>query len=348
MGTRRPTLASITTALLGYVPEEARRDLASEDPRTAVDLYFGPIGFQPLPSAAIGATPCATDGYYDSIVDPHQPWIIYATDVSDTRIRFTILHELGHHLLVTAAAVLLDDIDVMAGSSEGAIQAEEAICHRLAGHLLVSDDLLSSVIAGTTVTPEHVRDVHDRSSASWEAAAIRVAEAMPTAGAVVLLRDDATISLCAASPRLGWSWWPPGSELDPSGPLARALASRQTAIPETYRFGLGYARPLFCDTLPIHSGLAIAVLSEKPSDGSLSLLPEVEPAWKQRVQFCEWHPGVERDVGWCDKCKGRRCPECFRCGCTHPAPSKHCGGCGLLKPFRPGATLCRDCEADHA
>jgi len=344
---RSPTLGSIAAALLEHVAEEIRADLRSEEPAAAVELYFGPIGFQPLPSSRVVTGQCATDGYYDSAIDPRQPWIIYAEDVHPARVRFTILHELGHHLLVTVADSLLDDIDVVgAGAGGGAIETEEAVCHRFAGNLLVPDEVLVETIGNDRVKPEHVVAIHEQGSASWEAVAVRVAEVMPMAGAVVLLRDGSTVAFCAASSRMGSAWWPRGSSLDPNGPLARGLNLRQIARHEQYRFGLGYPRSMFCDTLPVHGGLAIGVLSDKPSDGSLSIIEDAEPAWKERVKFCEWCQGVERDVGWCFRCNGAYCPECDRCGCSHPAPNPLCPQCGLLKPFRDGASMCRDCEAD--
>jgi len=342
---RAPTLVSIAAALLEHVPEEARADLRSEDPAAAVELYYGPIGCQPLPSAKVGRGSCSIDGYYTPEIDTH-PWIFYASDVHEDRARFTILHELGHHLLMTVAASLLDDIDVCGGSADGAIEAEEAVCHRFAGNLLVPDELLVATIGDDRVVPAHVVTVHEEGAASWEAVAVRVAEIMPLAGAVVLLRDCDTISFCAASSRMGSAWWPRDSRLDPNGPLSRGLNFSQTAQVETYRFGLGYPKAMFCDTLPVHGGLAIGVLSDKPSDGGLSIIEEPEPAWKERVEFCEWHPGVERDVGWCDKCKGQKCPECWHCGCTHPVQNPLCPQCGTIKPFREGASMCRDCEAD--
>lgn len=344
---RLPTLGSITAALLSHVAEEARADLRSEDPTTAVELYFGPIGFQPLPSVRVATGQCSTDGYYDTEIDPAQPWIIYADDVHEARVRFTVLHELGHHLLMTVGCTLLDDIDVLGASTgTGAIQTEESVCHRFAGNLLVPDELLMDMIGDARIVPHHVVAIHEGRSASWEAVAIRVAEVMPMAGAVVILRDGATVAFCAASSRLPSAWWPRGSALNPNGPLVRGLSLRQTAQPEQYRYGLGYARAMFCDTLPVHEGLAIAVLSEKPSDGSLSIIEEAEPAWKQRVLFCEWCPGVERDRGWCYRCSGPYCPECDRCACSHPVQNPLCPNCGLLNPFRPGASMCRDCEAD--
>jgi hypothetical protein len=342
---RAPTLGSVAASLLQHVDDEARADLRSENPAAAVELYFGPIGCQPLPSAKVVHGSCSIDGYYTTDVDT-QPWIFYADDVHRDRVRFTILHELGHHLLVTLAAALLDDIDVLGGSADGAIQTEESVCHRFAGKLLVPDELLVEMIGNDRVTPEHVVTVHEKAAASWEAVAVRVAEVMPVAGAVVLLRDGATVAFCAASSRMGSAWWPRGSRLDPNGPRSRALNLRQTAQPEQYRFRLGYPRAMFCDTLPVHGGLAIGVLSDKPSDGSLSIIEEAEPAWKERIQFCEWCPGVERDRGWCYRCSGPYCPECNRCGCTHPMQNPVCPECGLIKPRRVGASMCRDCEAD--
>ena len=338
-------IKSITAKLLDTLGSEERRDLQVEQPNVAVELYFAPIRLQPLPARSIIAGDCSVDGFYDQHID-RQPWILYADDVHEHRVRFTIIHELGHHLFATRAAPLLDDIDNLGNSPEEATRAEEVICHRFAGQILVPDEMLTDVIEGERVVPDHIRRLHEMCDASWEAIAVRVAEAMPGQGAVVILRDTTTISFCASSPGLDRSWWPRGSPIDPNGPLAKALAFPQTAREETYRHGLGYPKSLFCDTLPIHEHLAVAILSDKRSDGGLSIIKEAEPLCKSRIEFCEWHPGVERDVGWCYKCSGRRCPECHRCACIHPMNNPLCPTCGLLKPFRPGGTVCRDCEAD--
>ena len=85
-----PTPGSIAAALLEHVVEEARADLRSEHPASAVELYFGPIGCHALPSDSITRGSCSIDGYYTSDVDPHQLWIFYADDVHEDRARFTI------------------------------------------------------------------------------------------------------------------------------------------------------------------------------------------------------------------------------------------------------------------
>jgi len=96
-----PTLGSIAAALLEHVVEEARADLRSEHPASAVELYFGPIGCQALPSDSITRGSCSIDGYYTSDVDPHQPWIFYADDVHEDRARFTILIRIPRSVCLT-------------------------------------------------------------------------------------------------------------------------------------------------------------------------------------------------------------------------------------------------------
>jgi len=89
----------------------------------------------------------------------------------------------------------------------------------------------------------------------------------------------------------------------------RPLPSDQRARPERFRAGLGFEEQLYCDSRRIHERLAIAVLTDRPSDGSLSIPEDVEPAWKSREDFCASCNEV-RDTGWCDTCKGRFCPVC--------------------------------------
>lgn len=342
-----PTIQSIARALADHVDPQAQADLRGEYPAHAVERHFAPLGCAPFPSTTIAPSFCSIDGCYVADIDATTPWILYADDVHKDRIRFTIVHELGHHLLATVAARLLNDIDVVGGArADDAIHTEEAVCHHFAGLLLVPDDILEAVIRNERITPRHVAEIHERASASWEATAVRIAGAMPSRGAVVLLRDDSRVSFCASSYRMGSKWWARGSLLKPGGPLSRGFRLVQTAVVDEYRFDLSFAEAMFCDTLPIHNGLAIGALGERPSDGSLSIIEQPEPSWKNQEEFCEWHPGVVRDVGWCFKCRGRRCPECFRCGCNHPVQSPLCPKCGLIKPFRKGAAMCRDCEQD--
>ncbi len=341
----RPTIENVTAALVELV-EPIIDDLANEDPAVAVEAYFDPLKVRSLPAANLSSSECSIDGYYETNVDPNRPWILYADDVAAARARFTILHELGHHLFATSAASLLDDLDVIGGSAAGAIQAEETVCHHFAGRVLIRQQLVDAEVDGERLRPEHVITLHDRSHASWEAVAVRAAEAVTRRAVVLLIRQAGEISFAATSGRMPQWRWPRGSRVQPHGPLARALgAERQRAIKDVYRWNLAYAEQLYCDTTRVHDRLAVAVLTDKPSDGRFDILEDVEPSWKTKEEFCP-RCGDERDVGWCDTCRGRRCRSCGSCGCDRPRENPLCPQCFLRKPFRPGASVCLDCERD--
>jgi hypothetical protein len=342
------THRSIARALIARLDDAVLADLRSEDPATAIEVHFAPIGLRSLPEADALNDRCSIAGYYESEFDPEKPWIIYADDLPVRRVRFTLLHELAHHLLATTACDLLDEIDRLGGSlADGAVRVEELVCHAFAGAVLIPDEVLDAVIGSAPLMPQHLVDIAARTHASYDAIAVQVTERMEQAGAVALVRQPGQVSFAPASPRMTTYWWPANSEVDPAGPLARALATeQQPSRPETYRWQQAYARTLHCETLRVRPGLAVGVMSEKPRTGGLSLLEQPDPIYKDRDLFCAWD-GSELDTGWCDGCAGPLCGECGRCRCTKPLRNPLCPECGLEKPFRRGATKCLDCEADE-
>lgn len=92
----------------------------------------------------------------------------------------------------------------------------------------------------------------------------------------------------------------------------------------------------------MHDGFAVAVLTDKPSDGRFDVPEDPEPIWKEREDFCE-RCSEERTVGWCDTCKGRYCPDCERRACSPIASNPLCPGCGLTGSTRTGAKYCLTC-----
>ncbi len=337
----RHDIRDVAAQMIALVPADVLDDLRNEDPASAVEVHFEPVKVHQLPPARIARGDCSADGYYEQFLQPAHPHILYSDHGGAARARFTIVHELGHHILNTTGAPLLDDLDRIGGPTGQAQHAEELACHRFAGEVLVEARLLDDVIGGAAVTPRHVLRLHETANASWEALAVRVADYSQTKTAVVLIRQPGEVSFVAVN----WlSSWPRGSSVEPSGPLDRALQYNTTAHREVYRYGLGGAEALFCDTARVDGGLAVAVLSPRPSNGSLSALEPTEPIWKEREEFCAWCGG-ERDVGWCDNCSGRRCRSCQRCECQTPIKNPLCPQCHLHSPFRPTAHVCMDCEA---
>mgnify|MGYP000844860833 FL=1 len=345
--TARPTIESVVSRLVGHV-EHCIEDLSSEDPAAAVELYFEPVRVRSLPAADLAGGECSIDGFYETNVDPTRPWILYADDVNPARARFTILHELGHHLLMTAAADLLDSIDQIGGSTVAASRVEESVCHGFAGRVLIPQHMVDSTVDPAALRAEQVIALKEASHASWEAAAIRAVDAAATKAAVVLVREPGVVAFAATSSRMVGRGWTRGSAVQRDGALARALISEsQRAIKDVFRWDLPFAEQLYCDTVRIHEHLALAVLTERPSDGRFDILEEVEPAWRDREEFCS-RCGEERNDGWCELCRGRRCWSCGSCGCDRPLEHPLCPSCFLRNAFNAGSSVCRDCEQNEA
>ena len=338
-----PTTRDVVERMIALVPDDALHDLQYEDPASAVAMYYEPVRVHRLPWASVIEGDCSVDGYYESFIDPASPRILYADNVVAERARFTIIHELGHHIFNTVGAELLDDLDRIGGSPSEAQRAEESACHQFAGQVLVPTKLLDDIIASDPLTPRHIERLRGATNASWEALAVRAAGYTDTRTAVVLVRSPGEVAFVAAH---GLVSWPRGSSVRPGGPLDWALRFNSArARREVYRYGLGGAEELFCDTLRIDAGLAVAVMSSRRSDGGLSILEPVEPSWKEREEFCAWCK-TERDVEWCHECSGRKCRGCERCGCDVPIDNPVCPRCFLAGPIRSESDVCVDCEAE--
>ena len=240
------SIRDVVAQMIAVVPEDALSDLQDEDPASAVEVHFEPVRVHQLPRASIRGEDCSVDGYYEVFIDPDRPRILYSNDVVPERARFTIIHELGHHIFNTTGAWLLDDLDRIGGSALGAHRAEEAACHRFAGEVLVPTGLLDDIVGSDALTPKHVVWLRETTNASWEALAVRAANYSGTTTAVALVRSSGEVSFATAN---GLPPWPRGSRVQPDGPLDRSLRHRSTkASPEVYRYGMGGAATQFGST----------------------------------------------------------------------------------------------------
>jgi hypothetical protein len=338
------SVETVAVRLLEHVHEGAAYDLRFEDPIAAINRHFDTVRIKALPNGSWANELCLTDGWYDAFTDTSGPWILFSAATSPRRARFTIVHELGHHLLQTSASSLLDDIDLLGDENGGAENAEERVCNYFAGLVLLSDEQLHEVIGDGLVLPEHVIELYRHGAASLEATAMRVANYMKNAGAVVIMRSETKISFCASSSFLDVPWWKRDSDVDPNGPLAASMRRPAHAAEETFRWGRAYARHMYCDVLPVKSDLAVAILCDSSSAGSPRPLTQDEPRWKEEISYCMHCTTGERTVGWCVICNGPFCRECERCGCMPIVDNPRCPRCRLRSPMRPGSSICRDCE----
>jgi hypothetical protein len=234
------------------------------EPARAIRHHFPCVAVMPLPAATpFVSDQCACDGYYERDLDPERPWIFYRGDVAVERVRFTLLHELGHHLIWDVEPSLLDLIDAAAGATGAANELEEQVCHRFAARLLISDTLLHNVVGGAVPTVSHLQALRQLTPASWQAAAIRLAHQLRTPGAIVLIRSPGRVAFVATSPHL-YGRWPRSSPVAPGGALARALQRPTVNAREPFAWNLPDERLLWCTVRMIHDRLAIAMMTSTP------------------------------------------------------------------------------------
>jgi hypothetical protein len=232
---------------------------------------------QSLPAASPFASQrCECDGYYESTLTPGRPWILYRDDVAPGRVRFTLMHELGHHLIWAVDPQLLDLIDSAAGDLHDLVDLEERVCHRFVSTLLVSDKLLDHVVGDAEPDVSHLQALRQISPASWQAVAVRVAQQMQAPGAVILLRSPGRVAFAATSPEL-YGFWPAGSRVAPGGLLAHAFQRADHNAQDTFAWEQPGQRRLWCSVRPVHQRLAVAVLSARPF-GQLHHDPIRDPA----------------------------------------------------------------------
>ncbi len=346
MAGRHHRARDLAQQLIGFLPDSARTDFEHDAATAAiVGRHHPDVRIISLPSTSDWESDdCSCDGFYENTLST--PTIVYRATVSDERIRFTILHELAHHLLQHEAADLLDELDAAAGHRGDVQGLEELVCHAFAGRLLVPDALIDRIVT-QPVLPRELVGLHEGSNGSWEACAVRLAECLNGAGAVIIMRDDNAISFCAPSAAGDLRWWPRGAGVKPNGPLARALSvERQRAQDEEYRWQLSDPAIFYCDTQRVHAGLAIAILAEHPTAQPTFAPPGTrQPSEPDTDRWCEACNGLLAG-DWCETCHTKRCIDCHRCRCNRVRTNPLCPACGLLKPRNRGKEICTDCEAD--
>lgn len=241
-------LTPIVARLLAALPMHPAQLIWS--PARAIRRHFPSVSLQPLPPGSpFTSLACQCDGYYEATLTPGRPWILYRDDVPIERVRFTLLHELAHHLIHAVDPDLYDQIDKVAGAVGDPAEVEERVCQRFAATLLVSDTLLDHVIGDAHPTVNHVQALRRLSPASWQAVAVRVAQRLPGPGAVVMVRSPGRVAFVATSPELA-GLWPANSRVAPGGALDRALHQATSNVQDTFAWDRPGARPLWCSPAP--------------------------------------------------------------------------------------------------
>lgn len=317
--------------------EDTTRELLADGPQEAVESLFG-INVTVHPAEHRTAGSCGVHGLYTPATDGSPPKIELTKSLSRRRDGFTILHELGHHLIRGDATTVDQLYDLPPLEKK---KSHELVADAIAGRLLVTDaDVAEAFEYG--VTAGAVRHLFDISNASREACCVRGADSLTQRGAVMLLRDNVAVFTSHRS--TPWHVARDTPQAD-DGLFSRAVDNTGHVTGETtVRFASGgtstsmYGNAIACD-----DGWVFAVLTlDRPAAGGLTIplakfVPEdAVECITCGISFTPWgKPCV---------CGDRKCP-IGHCSCDKGPPTRLCQGCFLQKHvdlFDEGSDLCRD------
>jgi hypothetical protein len=184
----------------------AKRLEAALSPETRRQLATSPLEGVRGTGLRVGAVSgsdatevCSCDGAYFH----DQRAICYVANPGSRRENFTVLHELGHHLVMSDDDVLSE----LMWMGTGEWQRRNASVMRFREGVLIPDEAVVGVLAGRRPRAADVRALYDATAGSMEACAVRLAERMGCEGYVALLdRDRRHVPFASQSPQLEYAW----------------------------------------------------------------------------------------------------------------------------------------------
>lgn len=326
--------------LLGEIESDWLIALA-EDPMGAAEVLFEPLTVSTRPASAAG--PCGVDGTYH----PGPPArIVVAEDTGRQRQNFTVLHEVGHHLIEHDGP--LNDLAI-----DDADRRDEAICNEVAASILIPADVVAELLPAGKVTGRDVAELrrHLEDRVSRAACCVAAIRRLGRPGAVMLGTPEGEAVFTAHHIATNWRV----ARDTAQGPdsilaLAGRATSRHHRGVTTVRFAHGGSSgQLQADAYLADDGWVYAVLvddTHSPWDTGLSFAtaetgPNIEDIECPRC-------GPQRAWKVCPRCGDHECPNCERCSCPVGPGERRCeGDCYLMKPvtqFQGDSKICVDCE----
>lgn len=260
---------------------------------------------------------CPVDGYYDHASRP--PRIILHPSATEARDRFTVLHELGHHLQRTIAQWA--DVWCLLPQAVGE-GLNEAVADAFAAQVLMPERIID--LAAADVTARALCDAFEQAATVSRSALAYQALQGATPGddvAVIVCDVVGTVVFARSVGRL----WPPARNV--TQPALRVLfeaASRNA----------GRAAGALQPGLVARSGNTqddlIADLAIDPTGRYAFAVVRLAsryapPTWVDTTQECS-NPACgepfrpTESPSTCNRCGDRRCPHCQSCSCDAEVP----------------------------
>lgn len=334
-GSRVTQAQRLALGLVDGLDPEHREDLA-HDPATMIAEHHGiAVSFHaPSPEPD-----CSVDGLYH----PDPPRISVARSIA-TREAFSLLHELGHHLLWDSYAVI-DAFQQLNRQQERAL--EEDICDAFAAELLLPEHLVDDVLDGGEITARALRGLADHRRASRAACCVRLAQRLGGDGYLVLADRDGALRFCAAA---GDAYRVARTAEQPrESVLARAGRAGRADGTDCLTHRSGAKTPTMYVDAVADDDYVYAVYQSRRPRGMFVTIPDHERKGRRPEVLCV-HCGTEF-VAFderCERCDAPPCSDCGRCGCQAASATRLCETCWLHKPateFPTDEACCEECHS---
>ncbi|MDR6434988.1 hypothetical protein J2790_000109 [Paenarthrobacter nicotinovorans] len=286
---------------------------------------------------------CSVAGAYLWGTEP--PTLVFAESMSTRRQRFTLLHELGHHI---------QSVDLELGTAlmeaEDSEEFEDAACDAFAAEILLPSTLVSqNTQRGPTA--ESAVDLFRVSKASRAAICVRLAKELKSPGVIAVLDPEGRVNFAASRGQI----FPPARNSDQSGnPLVAAALTEPFPGRVIQRddslihYSTGHTSNRLYGQITWCDGLYVAVMVEysapwksfsPPKDGTAS--SSSRSSWED-CDTCGTNFVITKT---CSQCWEPRCPQ-GHCDCTRAA-ERMCAECFLVKlpsQFEGPSKVCIECS----
>ncbi len=299
------TIATCAGLALAGISDDVRRALA-QDLADAVRAHFG-LSVQPADTFGERGDGGWCDGA--SIIDSG---VILYRPTASRRGNFTLMHELGHHLVENSVECLSWIAD-----QPDPNRVLEQVCDQIAADLLITAADVDAALAGSPPDALAVLGLFDGTEASRSACAIAVARKLPCDGFVALVEEDAPEIFFAARARdtRPYAWR--GDPIPAGHPLRRQPPPARTKAwwPQPN----GTERREYYMSTATDRDWTIAVFTDNDLFGVTDLhLPQqvAEDRGYDGQVICPC--GYSGPTRWwpCKECGQSQCPKCGGCACA--------------------------------